>query len=168
MITSTDIPSAKADPTRAASALVMVLPIAALCTSPFLPPWAFMWVVAYALFFSLKWLTFRRTTVPTSIGRALGYLFVWPGMEADSFLEVRRQAPRPAAQDWLPGLAKTATGALILWVLLPRLPHLPPLVPQPNRRPEFVAGDRFATDAMLRQHAPPRKNFRVTEISLQK
>lgn len=65
------------------------LPLFALATKPFLPAWAFMWLMAFAVFFGCKWLTLGNALQRE--GRACpfrpwAYLFAWPGMEAARFL----------------------------------------------------------------------------------
>jgi predicted DCC family thiol-disulfide oxidoreductase YuxK len=65
------------------------LPLVALATKPFLPPWGFMWLMAFALFLGCKWLTLgaalRREGAACPF-RALAYLLAWPGMDATRFL----------------------------------------------------------------------------------
>lgn len=79
-----------------------ILPLIALATRPFLPPWGFMWLMAFALFLGCKWLTLgtalRREGAACPF-RALGYLLAWPGMEATRFLspELAPRCLRPAA-----------------------------------------------------------------------
>ena len=66
-----------------------ILPLAALPTRLLLSPWAFMWLMAFALFFGCKWLTLGTALQQKGrIGwfRVLGYLFAWPGMEAGRFI----------------------------------------------------------------------------------
>jgi len=66
-----------------------ILPIAALPTILLLPPWAFMWLMAFALFFGCKWLTLGSALQQKGricSFRALAYLFAWPGMEAARFI----------------------------------------------------------------------------------
>lgn len=67
-----------------------ILPLTALATKPFLPPWGFMWLMAFALFLGCKWLTLgtalRREGAAAWPFRALAYLMAWPGMEATRFL----------------------------------------------------------------------------------
>jgi D-alanyl-lipoteichoic acid acyltransferase DltB (MBOAT superfamily) len=51
-----------------------------------------MWLMAGAIFFGCKWLTFwrARQNIDRSLGRSLGYLFGWAGMDAASFLGPRQ------------------------------------------------------------------------------
>jgi alginate O-acetyltransferase complex protein AlgI len=65
------------------------LPLLAVATKPFLPAWAFMWLMAFAVFFGCKWLTLGHALKPAGQAypfRALAYLFAWPGMDAARFL----------------------------------------------------------------------------------
>jgi predicted DCC family thiol-disulfide oxidoreductase YuxK len=62
--------------------LVVTLPFRA-----HLPNWIFMWLFVTAMFAGCKWLTWRRAKVQTlRPARTLGFLFLWPGMDAKSFL----------------------------------------------------------------------------------
>jgi alginate O-acetyltransferase complex protein AlgI len=75
-----------------------ILPVTALAAKPFLPPWGFMWLMAFALFFGCKWLTLGlalRREGAASPFRALAYLLAWPGMDATRFL-APELAPRPS------------------------------------------------------------------------
>jgi predicted DCC family thiol-disulfide oxidoreductase YuxK len=67
---------------------LLILPPLVLVARTHVAPWVFMWLMAGALFFGCKWLTFWRTRqhVDSSIGRSLGYLLAWPGMDATNFL----------------------------------------------------------------------------------
>ena len=64
-------------------------PTLALLTRGLVAPWMFMWLMAGALFFGCKWLTFWRAKQRYKVGavRALGYLFLWAGMDAPRFLD---------------------------------------------------------------------------------
>src|SRR5439155_18484130 len=58
-----------------------VLPLSAVAFRNVLPPWAFMWVLALAIYFSLKWLTWwrARTRIAHATWRSAAYL--WLGRE---------------------------------------------------------------------------------------
>jgi hypothetical protein len=92
--------------------------------------WLFMWTLSFAIFLGLKWITWweARDLVPHSALRSLAYLLAWPGMDAESFLDARRQASTPRLQEWLWAAAKTACGILLLWFLARRVPAQYPLV----------------------------------------
>jgi predicted DCC family thiol-disulfide oxidoreductase YuxK len=69
--------------------VLFTLPVFALLVRDWVPPWVFMWLMAGAIFLACKWLTFsraRKQIVDVRPGRALGYFFLWPGMEAERFL----------------------------------------------------------------------------------
>src|SRR5262245_39241925 len=78
---------------------ILILPAFVVLLAPSLPRWGFMWAMACALYASAKWLTYRSVSarVPT-VNRplALGYLFAWPGMNANAFLfRARSRWPTP-------------------------------------------------------------------------
>ena len=84
-----------------------------------MPAWLFMWTMAGALYAACKWLTFRDARVrgiATSGPRTLGYLLLWPGMDAAAFLSTR-SVPRPAASEWLAAAAKTVLGVGLTWIV---------------------------------------------------
>ena len=68
---------------------LIILPLIALLPRPLIPPWMFMWTMAFAIFFGCKWLTFcleKMRSPDLSSFRAAAYLFAWPGMDAGRFL----------------------------------------------------------------------------------
>ena len=93
-------------------------------------PWIFMWALAFALFFSCKWLTLWRSfTRGAAIGLrgSLGYLLLWPGMDVRPFTDEAKPAGRPAAAEWLAGLGKTGLGCVLLWAGNPLVTESPVL-----------------------------------------
>ena len=78
-----------------------VLPLSAVAFRNVLPPWAFMWVLALAIYFSLKWLTWwrARTRIAHATWRSAAYLLAWPGMDAEAFLDASRPVP-PLRGTW--------------------------------------------------------------------
>jgi hypothetical protein len=62
------------------------------------------------------------------MGRSLGYLIAWPGMDADSFLDDSRHVTAPAPSDWLWAFSKTITGVVLLWLVARRVPVTEPLL----------------------------------------
>jgi alginate O-acetyltransferase complex protein AlgI len=71
-----------------------------------------MWTLASALFAGFKWLTWRRVA---GRDRALGYLLLWPGMDAVRFTDPAAR-PAPAAPgEWAAALVKIALGAGLVW-----------------------------------------------------
>ena len=103
---------------------LIVLPLMAIMVRPYLSPWCFMWILAAAIFFGCKWQTWweQRNISSATIGRNLGFLFAWPGMDAAAFLNPEKHAQRPEGKEWLLALAKTASGAILVWVVARRVP----------------------------------------------
>src|SRR5262245_46430793 len=61
---------------------VLVLAVC-LFTPAAWPAWAFMWLLAVAISTGLKWLTWRLAPPSRApLGRHLGYLLAWPGLDA--------------------------------------------------------------------------------------
>jgi alginate O-acetyltransferase complex protein AlgI len=94
-----------------------ILPLIALGTKPFLPPWGFMWLMAFALFLGCKWLTLgialQREGAACPV-RALAYLLAWPGMDATRFLSPEL-GPRCSRS---PALRNTALIRILLGLFL--------------------------------------------------
>ncbi len=103
-------------------------PAIALSTRARVEPWIFMWLMAGSIFLGCKWLTFWRASQQQpdfSAIRALGYLFLWPGMDAANFLspapprfgdESAIQSRRLGRSAWSPVLNVLA-GVVFLFVL---------------------------------------------------
>lgn len=76
-----------------------VLPFAALGARPLVPAWAFMWLMAFALFMGCKWLTLGR--VSRRVGRvcpSASWPISWPGRGWTQRVFCRptsRRRPRP-------------------------------------------------------------------------
>lgn len=106
----------------------IVLPLSTFVIKPYLPAWGFMWALAFAMFAGFKWLTWwqaRAAGIQTTGARVLGYLLLWPGMDAQAFLDSNRQSSSPSVTAWAFATGKTAFGALLLW-------GVTRLVPDPN------------------------------------
>jgi alginate O-acetyltransferase complex protein AlgI len=103
---------------------VLVLPPAAVIFAPpDWPRWAFMWLLCVALFAGVKWLTWRRTPAPAaSLGRHVGYLILWPGLDAAAFLR-GPAVQRPTRSEWLDACVKLALGTVILWGVVRFIPE---------------------------------------------
>jgi alginate O-acetyltransferase complex protein AlgI len=86
------------------------------------PRWAFMWLLGWIIFAACKWLTWwSALPSPASWPRQLGYLLIWPGLDAPAFLNTP-SSRRPAPSDWLFALGKLGFGAALLWICVPRVP----------------------------------------------
>jgi len=97
---------------------LLVLPALALTLKLSLPPWAFMWLLAGAIFLGCKWQTLWDALLEGQRTRpaiSAAYLFAWPGMDADAFLDSRREVTAPGVQDWLWAIGKTLLGAALFW-----------------------------------------------------
>jgi hypothetical protein len=103
---------------------LIVLPVAAIAARAYLAPWSFMWTLAAAIFFGCKWQSWweHRSIAGATIGRSVGFLFAWPGMDAEGFLDPEKHAQRPERKEWLWAIVKTAFGAVLLWGVARRVP----------------------------------------------
>jgi hypothetical protein len=76
-----------------------------------------MWLLAAAIFFGCKWLTWRQVScseIPWRLQCA--FLLAWPGMDAAGFLE-SRNGPRcaaPSGREWSFAIAKTLLGVALI------------------------------------------------------
>src|SRR5271165_5721265 len=109
---------------------IAVLPLAAAACRDLLLPWVFMWILSFAIYFSLKWLTWwrERPRILHPAWRSVAYLLTWPGMDADSFLDVGRRVPPPAPTAWFWATLETILGAMLLWVMARFVPQGQPLL----------------------------------------
>jgi hypothetical protein len=121
-------PAANAVPWWAGWGPILVLPAGVVAFAPAdWPPWLVMWVLALAIFVGCKWLTWRRSpTAGVPAWRHLGYLLGWPGLDAKAFL-ADTPGSRPDVMEWLFATAKCGAGAVMVWVITPRLPESDPL-----------------------------------------
>jgi hypothetical protein len=75
-----------------------------------------MWLLAVAIFFGCKFLTWAAADSSRSTWRRqLAYLLGWPGMNADAFLDSGRRPEPPAVREWFRGVANMLFGALVFW-----------------------------------------------------
>lgn len=119
-----------------------------------IPAWADMWLLVLALFFTFKSLTLRRLFAPgTTVNgaRLLGYLFLWPGMDARAFCLSAPQNGRwqmadgqagkreiaddrggivakPHVREYLMATGKTCFGAALLWLGVRLINAMHPLI----------------------------------------
>jgi len=102
-----------------------------------LPPWAFMWTLAFCIWAGCKWMTFRRVRLsegsdsrPTGRAgarpsRALAYLIAWPGMDAAAFLDITGRPAPPLAHEWFAAIVKLIAGIALLFGLARLFAHHP-------------------------------------------
>ena len=109
---------------------LLILPGTAIALRNLWPAWVFMWILSFAIFISLKWLTWWRTTEQAAHAgwRSAAYLLAWPGMDADEFLNPSAHITRPSAAEWSWATLETALGAIMLWVVARSLPASQPLL----------------------------------------
>ncbi len=95
-----------------------------------LPPWAFMWALSFAIYLSLKWLSWWRSRpgMAHPTWRSVAYLLAWPGMDADAFLDATQRVPKPAFLSWFWAAMETILGATLLWVVARTIPEARPLL----------------------------------------
>jgi hypothetical protein len=89
-----------------------------------------MWTLAASIFFGLKWQSFwkARTRVAHPAWRSVAYLFAWPGMDAESFLDPRAKAQSPKPSEWILAAAETALGVVLFWFVARKIPAEEPLL----------------------------------------
>ena len=82
---------------------ISVLPLTAVACRNLLPAWVFMWVLSFAIYLSLKWLTWwrARSRIAHASWRSVAYLLAWPGMDAEAFLDASQRVPPPALTTWI-------------------------------------------------------------------
>lgn len=83
-----------------------------------------MWILSFAIYFSLKWLTWwkARSRTPHAAWRSVAYLLAWPGMDADAFLDDSLRVASPAVWAWLGAMLETVLGAILFWVVARSIP----------------------------------------------
>ena len=90
-----------------------------------------MWILSSLPISSgYEWLTWwtARSRVAHPVWRSPAYLFAWPGMDAENFLDPRQSASRPAPTTWLWAIIETALGAILLWIVARSVPQGEPLI----------------------------------------
>jgi hypothetical protein len=108
---------------------LVLLPACTMSFRSVLPPWVFMWLLAFAIFMGCKWLTWWQCEVsPVRPGRTWAYLFAWPGLDARGFLSDREHIAKPSFLSWTVAVFKTLFGALLLWGMVRMQPASSPLL----------------------------------------
>src|SRR5262249_36708626 len=95
-----------------------VLPVSVVSFGDRLPPWAFMWTLAFSLYAGFKWLTWRtsyRQVTRAAPWRSAAYLLAWPGMDAPTFLDARKPAAPPKPSSCVSAIFQTSLGVTLLW-----------------------------------------------------
>lgn len=95
------------------------LPTAVLALAPDgWPAWALMWALAVALYAGCKWLSWAGAVRSrATVGRRLGYLLAWPGLDAAAFLDGAPlpDAQRPTQREWALATGRMILGAALFW-----------------------------------------------------
>jgi alginate O-acetyltransferase complex protein AlgI len=89
------------------------------------PRWVLMWLLAFVIYAWAKWITwYDAPPTGASPGRHLGYLLLWPGLDAEAFLdpEPLPARQRPARRDWIWAGGKCLLGAALFWGVARLLP----------------------------------------------
>jgi len=110
---------------------LLVLGITAAVFGKPLPAWLYMWTLAFALFLGCKWLCFRRALacgVDAGLGRKLGFLLGWVGMDASEFFANANPANKPRVREFVIATLKIVLGASVLWIATPRALAIRPLL----------------------------------------
>lgn len=104
---------------------ILALPITAIACRNLFSAWAFMWILSFAIFIGLKWLTWwkARGMVEHPAWRSTAYLLAWPGMDAEAYLDVDQQVLPPSAKTWVWASLETVLGAVLLWVVARSVPQ---------------------------------------------
>jgi len=110
---------------------LLMLGVTAAVFGTRLPNWLYMWVLASALFIGCKWLCYRRSLargVNAGLGRQLGFLLGWIGMDATAFFTNAKLKPKPRAREFAFAFIKIAVGAALLWIATPPALTINPLL----------------------------------------
>ena len=98
---------------------LILLPALTIALRETLIPWVFMWMLALAIFGGCKWLTWwQARTADLEAGnwkRSSAYLLLWPGMDAQEFLDSACAKPHIQAREWFAAIGKTLTGVALIW-----------------------------------------------------
>jgi len=115
---------------------LVVLPLSAVFVSIGWPAWGRMWLMAVAIYASFKWLTFATSKAARkgSLFRAIGYLFLWTGMDAEAFFNSSERGRRDESSarsqwsEWVWSVGQLAVGMWLVAGLAPRLVDSHPLI----------------------------------------
>jgi alginate O-acetyltransferase complex protein AlgI len=105
---------------------LVVLPLTIFLIREHLEPWVFMWLLAAAIFAGCKWQAFyaeQAAALQAGWKRSLAFLFLWPGMNAREFFDTTAVPSKVSAREWGSALAKTVSGAALIWIVVRRVPE---------------------------------------------
>jgi hypothetical protein len=107
-------------------AIYIAAPLAIIYFRNRMQPWIFMWLLAASIFSICKaqsWIAARDLARRANWQRNAAYLFFWPGMNATQFLDATTTVPRSAPREWAFAIAKTFSGAALIWFLAKHAPY---------------------------------------------
>lgn len=85
-----------------------------------LPAWGFMWGLAVLIYTLCKLASWSIRSVNAPLWKHLAYLFAWPGMDCDTFLNANgKEVEPPPFSEWLFAALKIVLGVALLWGLVP-------------------------------------------------
>ena len=106
-----------------------LLPALVLSSRAALSPWLLMVATFFGMYGGFKWLTFwealRRGARP-SLARAAGYLFLFAGTDASSFLDAERSVAKPEKTEWIRAATKMSAGLALMFAAARRLSPISP------------------------------------------
>jgi alginate O-acetyltransferase complex protein AlgI len=83
-----------------------------------------MWVLAAAILFGFKWLTWRRSGRQRApLWRHVSYFLAWPGMDAEAFFDSRLKPAKPSVREWLVALVRLAVGITLYYGVARHMPR---------------------------------------------
>jgi alginate O-acetyltransferase complex protein AlgI len=83
-----------------------------------------MWLLAFAIYAGCKWLTWRRTPAQSAQWwQHAGYLFAWPGLNAEAFLGSGRlpEKDQPSVWEWCLAIVRLFVGIVLFAVVAGRI-----------------------------------------------
>jgi hypothetical protein len=116
---------------RLSAVPLLLLPTLVLIFGRHWDAWVFMWALAFALFAGCKWLTCSMAlerSIRNRRWRVPGYLFAWPGMDADTFLMSDNRVAKPKLTECMFAITNTLFGMVLLWNITWHIPVIHPLV----------------------------------------
>lgn len=98
-------------------AVLLALVSVSVAAGRHLLAWEYMWLLAGAVFFGCKVMTLwgADAMARVDLGRLVGYVVGWYGLDARTFLHSRHQAGAPSTMAWAKATAKVLAGAALLW-----------------------------------------------------
>lgn len=104
-------------PMLVAWAPLVLLPLAACLLCSNRPAWQEMSALAFSVFFACKWLSFATCaqTERASACMAIGYLLLWPGMDADAFFKAASSVAKPRVSEAVGAVLKSACGVVLVF-----------------------------------------------------